>query len=193
MMALGLEFYIDPLCFGLNIQVGCVTLWVSFPKYPRSLKSEFRAKSCSHFSVERSVTTRVWLVPASSVESPVNVFNTSRSDRTHRESDQWWPDVSGHQKSSLEPLWKWPDSRRVKSSRRRKVSPVSYAEARWWPDTFGEMHPHALIGLYFAYALMWIHVIIVDHDKGGMFLNDASTRSVTGPRCVRWGVCARGS
>jgi hypothetical protein len=25
-MALGLEFYINPLCFGSNIQVGCVAL-----------------------------------------------------------------------------------------------------------------------------------------------------------------------
>jgi hypothetical protein len=70
-MAIGLEFYVDQFCFGSNLLVGCVALKVSFPKYPRSLNSEFEDKSYSRFSVERSVTElcdlRVWSVPASPV------------------------------------------------------------------------------------------------------------------------------
>ena len=72
----------------------CIALWVNFPKYLRSSNSEFEAKSYSHFSVERFVTglcdLRVWS------ESPVNVSFTCRSDRTLRESGQWWPDASDH-------------------------------------------------------------------------------------------------
>jgi hypothetical protein len=52
MMAFGLEFCMDPLCFGSNMQVGCVALWVSFPKCPRSSKLEFGAKSYSRFSAK---------------------------------------------------------------------------------------------------------------------------------------------
>ena len=130
-MILGLEYYFDPLLFGSNIHVGCVALWVSFPKYPRSSNSEFGAKSYSHFSVERSVTKlydlRVWSAPS----SPVSVSFLCRSDRMLGESGQWWPDTSGHQKSSLEPLWKWPEARRVESGHRIKVSPVSCAEICW--------------------------------------------------------------
>ena len=70
-MALDLEFYIDPLCFGSNMQVGCVSLLVSFPKCPRSSNSEFGAKSYNCFSIERSVTglydLRVQSAPASPV------------------------------------------------------------------------------------------------------------------------------
>jgi hypothetical protein len=44
-MVLGWEFYVDPLCFGINMHVGCLALCISFPKCPRSSKSEFGAKS----------------------------------------------------------------------------------------------------------------------------------------------------
>ena len=54
MMVLGLEFCFDPLCFGSYMHVGCVALCISFPKYPRSSKSEFGAKSYSHFSAQNS-------------------------------------------------------------------------------------------------------------------------------------------
>ena len=57
-MVLGLEFYIDPLCFGSNMQVGCVALWVNFSKCPKSLKSEFGAKRYSRFNNKRLVTGR---------------------------------------------------------------------------------------------------------------------------------------
>ena len=56
LMALRLEFYVDPLCYGSNLYVGCVALCISFPKYPRSSKSDFGAKSYGHFSGEHSVT-----------------------------------------------------------------------------------------------------------------------------------------
>jgi hypothetical protein len=36
------------------------------------------------------MTERVRSVPVSPVESPISVFNTSRSDRTYEESGQWW-------------------------------------------------------------------------------------------------------
>jgi hypothetical protein len=52
MMVLGLELYVDPLCFGSNMHVGCVDLCISFLKCPRSSKSEFKTKSYSRFSVE---------------------------------------------------------------------------------------------------------------------------------------------
>jgi hypothetical protein len=68
-MVLGLEFCVDSFCFGSNLLVGCVALWVSFPKCPRSSNLEFGAKSYSHFSVERSVTGLcdlcVWSAPVS--------------------------------------------------------------------------------------------------------------------------------
>ena len=57
-MVLGLESYIDPLCFGSNMHLGCVALCISFPKYPRSSKSDFGAKSYGRFSGEHSVTGR---------------------------------------------------------------------------------------------------------------------------------------
>ena len=67
-MVLGLEYYFDPMWFGLSMHVGCVGLWVSFPKCPRSSKSEFGAKSYSRFSAKRFVTglcdLRVWSAPA---------------------------------------------------------------------------------------------------------------------------------
>jgi hypothetical protein len=75
-MVLGLEFCIYSLCFGSNMQVGCVALWISFSKCPRSLKSEFEAKSYNHFSVERSVTG-CWT--EAQVQSPV-----STSESNHR-------------------------------------------------------------------------------------------------------------
>ena len=77
-MALDLEFCIDPLCFGSNRQVGGVALSISFSKCPRSSKSEFRAKSYSHFSVERSVTglcnLHVRSVPVSPVKESGQCF-----------------------------------------------------------------------------------------------------------------------
>jgi hypothetical protein len=57
-MALGLEFYIDPLCFGSIMLVGCIALLISFPKCPGSSKSEFRAKRYGHFSDDHSMTGR---------------------------------------------------------------------------------------------------------------------------------------
>jgi hypothetical protein len=59
-MVLGLEFCIDLLCFGTNMHLGCVALCISFPKYPRSSKSDFGAKSYSRFSDEHSVT-ELWI------------------------------------------------------------------------------------------------------------------------------------
>jgi hypothetical protein len=58
MLALGLEFYVDPLCFGSNMHVECVALYIRFLKYPRSSKSDFGAKSYSRSSDEHSVTGR---------------------------------------------------------------------------------------------------------------------------------------
>jgi hypothetical protein len=54
LMVLGWEFCNDHLFFGTNMLVGCVALCISFPKYPRSSKSEFSAKSYSHFSTQDS-------------------------------------------------------------------------------------------------------------------------------------------
>jgi len=54
MMVIGWEFYVDPLCFGTNMHVGCVVLCISFPKCPRSSKSEFEAKSYRRFSTQDS-------------------------------------------------------------------------------------------------------------------------------------------
>ena len=88
MIVLGLEFCVDPLCFGRNMHVGCVALCINFPKCLRSSKSEFGAKSYSCFCAKRSVTGCVRSVPVSLVESSVSVFNASRSDRTHGESGQ---------------------------------------------------------------------------------------------------------
>jgi hypothetical protein len=51
-MVLGLEFYVDPLCFRSNMHVGCVALCISFLKCLRSSKSDFGAKSYSHSSDE---------------------------------------------------------------------------------------------------------------------------------------------
>ena len=51
-MTLGLELCIDPLCFGSNMHVGCVSLCISFIKCPRSSKLEFGAKSYSRFSAK---------------------------------------------------------------------------------------------------------------------------------------------
>jgi hypothetical protein len=53
-MVLGWELYVDPLCFGINMHVGCVALCISFPKCLRSSKSEFGAKSYSRFSAQDS-------------------------------------------------------------------------------------------------------------------------------------------
>ena len=124
-MALDLEFCIDPLCFGSNMQVGCVALWINFSKYSRSSKSEFEAKSYSRFSAERSVIGHI---------QSVFLTHPGVTD-TRRESNKWWPNVFGHQKGSLEPLWKWPDSGRVEFGHRRKGSLVNCAEACWWPDS----------------------------------------------------------
>jgi hypothetical protein len=55
-MALGLKNCIDPLGFRSSIHVGCVSLQISFPKYPRSLNSEFGAKSYGRSSERTSVT-----------------------------------------------------------------------------------------------------------------------------------------
>ena len=65
MMVLGLEFYVDPLCFASNMHVGCVSLCISFPKYPRSSKSDFGAKSYSRSSDKHFATGR-WRSPVSS-------------------------------------------------------------------------------------------------------------------------------
>jgi hypothetical protein len=59
-MVLKLEFYVDPLFFGSNMHVGCVALCISFPKYLRSSKPDFGAKSYSHSSDEHSVIGR-WI------------------------------------------------------------------------------------------------------------------------------------
>ena len=53
-MVLGLEFCIDPLYFRSNMHVRCVALCISFPKCPRSSKSEFGAKSYCCFSAQDS-------------------------------------------------------------------------------------------------------------------------------------------
>ena len=74
-MVLGLEFCVDLFCFGPNMHVGCVSLCISFPKYPRSSKSDFEAKSYSRFSDEASVTGRY-----DRTESPVSVSYVSWSD-----------------------------------------------------------------------------------------------------------------
>jgi hypothetical protein len=37
-MVLGWEFFVDPLCFGTNMHVGCVALYISFPKCPKIIK-----------------------------------------------------------------------------------------------------------------------------------------------------------
>jgi hypothetical protein len=52
MMVLGLEFCVDPLCFGSNMHMGCVALCISFSKYPRSSKLDFGAKSYNRSSDE---------------------------------------------------------------------------------------------------------------------------------------------
>ena len=57
-MVLGLEFCVDPFFYGSNMHVGCVALFISFPKYPRSLKSDFRAKSYSQSSDKQSAIGR---------------------------------------------------------------------------------------------------------------------------------------
>ena len=57
-MVLGLEFCVDPLFFVSNMHMVCVALYISFPKCPRSSKSEFGAKRYGHFSVDHSVTGR---------------------------------------------------------------------------------------------------------------------------------------
>ena len=78
MMVLGLEFYVDPLCFGSNMHVRCVALCIRFRKCPRSSKLEFGAKSYSRFSVERSMTglcdLRVRSTPASPVRESGQCF-----------------------------------------------------------------------------------------------------------------------
>jgi hypothetical protein len=61
-MVLGVKYYFDLLWIGSSVFVGCVALWVSFSKCPRSLKSEFRAKRYDRFSVGWSVTRR-WAPP----------------------------------------------------------------------------------------------------------------------------------
>ena len=73
-MVLGLEYCFDPLWFGSSMHVGCVALWVSFPKCPRSSKSEFGAKSYSRFSAERSMTRLYDLRVRSAHTSPVTAF-----------------------------------------------------------------------------------------------------------------------
>ena len=89
-MVLDLEFYIDPLCFGSNMHVGCVALYISFPKCLRSSKSEFGAKTYSRFSAERSVTGRWGPVSGQHLrvwsQRLVSGFSMSRSDRTLGES-----------------------------------------------------------------------------------------------------------
>ena len=79
-MVLGLEYCFDPLWFGSSMHVWCVALWVSFPKYPRSSKSEFGAKSYSHFSAERSVIGR-WRKKWSDagVQRPVSTCKSGHS------------------------------------------------------------------------------------------------------------------
>jgi hypothetical protein len=75
-MALGLEFCIDPLCFGSNMYVGCVALCISFLKCLRSSKSDFGAKSYGRSSERTSMTGRYYNESGHTVASPV------------RESDQ---------------------------------------------------------------------------------------------------------
>jgi hypothetical protein len=70
-MALGLEFYIDPLCFGLNMHMGCVALCISFPKCLKSSKSDFGAKSYGRSSERTSVTGRYCRESDHTVASPI--------------------------------------------------------------------------------------------------------------------------
>ena len=88
-MVLGLESYIDPLCFGSNMNLVCVALCISFPKYPRSSKSDFGAKSYSRSSDKHFATGR-WRSPVSSDRMrPISkraLWNLSWSDQTLGES-----------------------------------------------------------------------------------------------------------
>jgi hypothetical protein len=59
-MDLWVEYCFYPLRIGSNALVGCVALWVSFPKCPRSSKSEFGAKRYDHFSAGWSATDAAW-------------------------------------------------------------------------------------------------------------------------------------
>jgi hypothetical protein len=61
-VALGLELCVDTFCFGSNIHVGCVVLYISFPKYPRSSQSKFRAKSYRRFSADTDEQDRVQIL-----------------------------------------------------------------------------------------------------------------------------------
>jgi hypothetical protein len=137
-MVLGLEFCIDSLCFGSNMQVGCVALWVSFLKCPRSSKSDFRAKSYSCFSDETFVTRlcdQTCSVSAYESSQRVRSVFIMRAGATG-----CYQSLVSCDKMRLEPLWKWTDSRRVESSHRRKESLVSCAKARLWPD-LASTHP----------------------------------------------------
>jgi hypothetical protein len=85
-MVLDLEYYFDPLWFRSSMHVGCVALYISFPKYPRSSKSKFGAKKYGHFSgdsqwpddgPDAGLDAQV----QSQVESPVSViFTLERPD-----------------------------------------------------------------------------------------------------------------
>jgi hypothetical protein len=75
-MTLGLEFCVDPFCFGSNIHVGCVALCISFPKYPRSSKSEFGAKSYRRFSADTDEQDRIQILGP----DHVHLVRLSRSD-----------------------------------------------------------------------------------------------------------------
>jgi hypothetical protein len=107
-MAFGVEYCFDTLWLGLSFHMGCVALWVSFPKCPRSSKSEFGAKSYHHFTEEWSVTGlvigRVRSAPARPVSASGQCFSRAKVTGHCYESGQWWPDASGRFRSLLEPL-----------------------------------------------------------------------------------------
>jgi hypothetical protein len=77
-MALGVEYWFDPLWLGLSVHMGCVSLWVSLTKCPRSSKLEFGAKSYRRFTEEWFVTG---LVTCASGQRIRSVFFVCESDR----------------------------------------------------------------------------------------------------------------
>jgi hypothetical protein len=107
-MTLGVEYCFDPLWLGLSVHMGCVSLWVSFPKCPRSSKSEFGVKSYRRFTEEWSVTGlvigRVRSAPGRPVSASGQCFSHAKVTERCCESGQWWPDASGRIDNLLEPL-----------------------------------------------------------------------------------------
>jgi hypothetical protein len=65
-----------------SVHMGCVALWVSFPKCPRSSKSEFGSKSYRRFteewSVTRLVTGHVRSAPAHPVSMSGQCFSRAK-------------------------------------------------------------------------------------------------------------------